>query len=86
MKMLKSIKHVDALQSAVSNCRDSVILKSANGSEEYNLKSVLSQLIGISRLCEEYGDEYEFFCTNRADEGLMLKFFRELKQSDTTVD
>ena len=85
MKMLRNINNVNALQAAVASCQDSVILKSADGREEYNLKSALSLLIGIGRLCGEHGDEYEVFCTNRADEGYMLKFFRELKQSESPV-
>ena len=85
MKMLRNINSVNALQAAVASCQDSVILKSADGREEYNLKSALSLLMGIGLLCSEHGDEYEVFCTNRADEGYMLKFFRELKQSEATV-
>ena len=85
MRMLKNMKNVNALQAAVASCRDSVILKSADGHEEYNLKSALSQLIGIARLCEEHGDEYEVFCMNRADEGFLLNFFHELKQSDASA-
>ena len=85
MKMLRNINNVNALQAAVASCQDSVILKSADGREEYNLKSALSLLMGIGRLCGEHGDEYEVFCTNRADEGYLLKFFRELKQSEATA-
>ncbi len=85
MKMLENINNVNALMTAVANCTDSVILKSADGREEYNLKSALSLFIGIGQLCGEHGDEYEVFCTNRADEGFLLKFFRELKQSKTTA-
>ena len=85
MKMLRNINNVNALQAAVASCQDSVILKSADGREEYNLKSALSLLMGIGCLCGEHGDEYEVFCTNRSDEGYMLKFFRELKQSEATA-
>ena len=85
MKLLKSIKNVNALQSAIANCKDAVILRSVDGREEYNLKSVMSQLIGIGRLCEEHGDEYEVFCVSRADEGYMLGFFREMRQNEATV-
>ena len=83
MKMLKNMNNVNALMTAVANCTDSVLLKSADGREEYNLKSALSLLIGIGHLCGEHGDEYEIFCTNRADEGYLLNFFRQLKQGDT---
>ena len=85
MKMLRNINNVNALQAAVASCQDSVILKSADGREEYNLKSALSLLMGIGCLCGEHGDEYEVFCTNRADEGYLLKFFRELKQGEAPV-
>ena len=83
MKMLKNMNNVNALMTAVASCTDSVLLKSADGREEYNLKSALSLLIGIGHLCGEHGDEYEVFCTNRADEGYLLNFFRQLKQDDT---
>ena len=85
MKMLKNMKNVNALQAAIANCKDSVILRSADGREEYNLKSVMSQLVGIARLCEEHGDEYEVFCMNRADEGNLFGFFRELRQNEASV-
>ena len=85
MKMLKNMNNVNDLMNAVSCCTDPVLLKSADGREEYNLKSVLSLLIGIDRLCGEHGDEYEVFCTNRADEVYLLNFFRQLKQGDTAV-
>jgi len=85
MKMLKSMKNVNALLAAVAICKGDVILKSADGHEEYNLKSALSQLIGLARLCEDHGDEYEVFCTRLEDEGSLLNFFRELKQEDVTV-
>ena len=83
MKMLKNMNNVNALMTAVASCTDSVLLKSADGREEYNLKPALSLLIGIGHLCGEHGDEYEVFCTNRADEGYLLNFFRQLKQGDT---
>lgn len=85
MKMLKNMNNVNALMTAVANCTDSVLLKSADGREEYNLKSAMSLFIGIGQLCGEHGDEYEVFCTNRADEGFLLKFFRELRQGETTA-
>ncbi len=85
MKLLKNIKNVNALQTAIASCKDSVILRSADGNEEYNLKSAMSQLIGIARLCEEYGDEYEVFCMAREDEGIMMNFFRELRLDNATA-
>ena len=86
MKMLKSMKNVNALMTAVSVCKGDVIIKSADGNEEYNLRSALSQLIGIAKLCEDHGDEYEVFCMNHEDEGNLLRFFMELhKEDDNTA-
>ena len=85
MKMLKNINDVNALMNAVASCQDPVILKSADGSEEYNLKSALSELLGIAQLCREDGDTYEFFCVNHADEGFLVKFFRDLSKNDSTA-
>ena len=85
MKMLKNMNNVNALMTAVANCTDSVLLKSADGREEYNLKSALSLMIGIGRLCGEHGDEYEVFCTNRADEGNRLSFFHALRQDEAVA-
>ena len=78
MMLLKNIKDVDMLVSAVSRCSGDVILRSLDGSEEFNLKSKLSQYIAIGRLCAEHGDEYEIFCMNKNDEGYMLNFFANL--------
>lgn len=78
MMLLKNIKDVDMLVSAVSKCSGDVILRSLDGSEEFNLKSKLSQYIAIGRLCAEHGDEYEIFCMNKNDEGYMLNFFANL--------
>lgn len=82
MKMLKNKKNVEDLISAVSKCKGDVMLCSMDAKEQYNLKSQLSQIVGIARLCEEHGDEYEVFCMNRLDEGPMLEFFRNLRKDD----
>lgn len=76
--LLKNAKDVKALVAAVKKCKGDVILRAIDGSEEFNLKSTLSQYIAISRLVEERGDEYEVFCMNREDESYMLQFFHEL--------
>ena len=83
MKLLKNMKNVNALLTAVAICKGDVILKSADGKEAYNLKSALSQLIGIAHLCEEHGDEYEMFCMNHEDEGKLMNFFRELNKDNS---
>lgn len=83
MMLLKNAKNIEALLEAVKNCNGDVILRSADPSvakEEFNLKSTLSQYMGISRLCEDRGDQYEIFCMDRNDIGYMMQFFHELKQ------
>ena len=59
MMLLKDMKDVNLLISAVEKCKGDVVLRSIDGSEEFNLKSKLSQYIAISKLCDEHGDEYE---------------------------
>lgn len=78
--ILKNVKDIKALVSAVKKCKDDVLLRSVDGKEEFNLKSALSQYIAIGKLCEEHGDEYEVFCMNREDEAYMIEFFHKLSK------
>ena len=78
MKLLKNTNDVENLIRDVDRCRGDVILRSGDGREEYNLKSVLSRYIAIGELCKDHGDEYEVFCMDPDDEGYMMHFFSEL--------
>jgi len=78
MMLLKNAKDIDNLIKAVDQCRDDVLLRSIDGREEFNLKSVLSRYVAIGELCKDHGDNYEVFCMNRADEVYMLNFFHDL--------
>lgn len=80
MMLLKNIRDVNLLISAIDKCSGDVLLRSIDGAEEFNLKSKLSQYIAIGKLCEERGDEYEIFCMNKNDEGYMLQFFHEINK------
>lgn len=80
MMLLKNVHDVDAFMNAVNRCRDDVLLVSNDGHEKFNLKSVLSRYMAIGELCKDHGDNYEIFCLNKADEGYMLEFFREIKE------
>jgi hypothetical protein len=80
MMLLKNAKDVNSLIDAVDKCQGQVILRSMDGSEEFNLKSQLSRYIAIGRLCEDHGDEYEIFCLDRDDTAYMLQFFHELRK------
>ena len=46
---LKSIKDIERFQQAIAKCKDNVWLRSING-EAYNLKSALSQYVGIAKV------------------------------------
>lgn len=76
-KFLKDIYDLDAFMGAVKDCKEDVWLIKNDKSEQFNLKSVLSRYIALGRLLEEMGDQYEIFCNNAADEGLLLKYFYE---------
>lgn len=76
--LLKNIKEIHTLISAVEKCSGDVLLRSTDGREEFNLKSTLSQYIAIGKLCDEHGEDYEIFCTNHNDEAYMLSFFHEI--------
>ena len=78
--LLKNAKDVNALIKAVKQCKGDVVIRSTDGTEEFNLKSKFSQYIAIGRLCDEYGEYYEIFCKNREDEPYMLKFFSDLNK------
>lgn len=80
MMLLKNLKDINLFKDAVEKCTGDVILRSIDGTEEFNLKSVISRYIAIGRLCEEHGDEYEVFCLNRSDINFMLQFFHEIKK------
>ena len=81
MMLLRNAKEIDKLIEAVNRCRGDVLLRSVDGREEFNLKSVLSRYIAIGELCKDHGDKYEVFCMNRADEGYMGNFFHDLREA-----
>ena len=76
--LLKNAKDIDNLVEAVNRCRDDVLLRSTDGREEFNLKSVLSRYVAIGELCKDRGDSYEVYCMNKADEAYMMEFFYSL--------
>ena len=78
MMLLKNAKEIDELIEAVNRCRGDVLLRSIDGREEFNLKSMLSRYIAIGELCKDHGDRYEIFCMEHSDEGYMMNFFYEL--------
>jgi hypothetical protein len=80
MMLLKNLHDIELFINSVQKCSGDVILRSVDGTEEFNLKSALSQYIAIGKLCEDHGDDYEIFCLSKADEGFMMQFFSELRK------
>ena len=76
-KFLKNIKDLEAFKVAVHSCTGDIFLVKNDGSEEFNLKSTLSEYLGLARLADAHGDDYEVFCQLSSDEGNLLKYFYE---------
>lgn len=74
-RFLSNIHDIENFMKAVAKCKNDVYLIKNDKSEQFNLKSVLSEYIAIGRLCEEHGTDYEIFCQSAADESNLLKFF-----------
>ena len=62
----------------VDTCKNDVFLKSMYG-DVYNLKSKLSQYLGIAALLSEHGDELELVCSNKEDEPKLIHFLTSHK-------
>ena len=73
---LKNIHQVEDFLATVDKARDDVWLVSPKG-DEYNLKSAFTKYIAMGELLSEHGDELELFCSNKADEGLFIKFYMD---------
>ena len=80
-KFLRDINDVRDFMAAVAKCKGDVYLLKDDHSEEFNLKSELSEFLGISRLAEERGDRYEIFCQLPQDESILIKYFYDRKNS-----
>ena len=79
MKLLNNARDIDHLIQALDHCRDNVILRSADGTETYNLKSAVPRYIAIGELCKDHGADYEFFCERHSDERYLMEFFMDLE-------
>ena len=77
MKMLKDINEVDKFKAAIRECKGDVILRHNTRNEEFNLKSLFSEYLGLAELMKDHGDEYEIFCTNPSDEVYIINYFHK---------
>lgn len=66
-------EQIEKFLAAVDSCTHDVYLRSLYG-DVYNLKSRLSQYLGVAALLSEHGDELELWCSNKDDEARMLNF------------
>ena len=85
MKLLKNDNDIELLTSAVNKCSGSVVIRSMDGREEFNLKSTLSREVAIKKLSQNNGDEYEMFCLDRDDLGHMLNFFSQIRGREAAI-
>ena len=76
-RFLKDIRDLEAFRAAIKNCKNDVILRKNDGTEEFNLKSTLSEFIALGKLADKHGDNYEIFCMDHTDETNLLKYFYE---------
>ena len=76
-RFLKDIKDLKAFRVAVKNCKGDVILRKNDGSEEFNMKSELSEFVALGKLADMHGESYEVFCMNKDDEPNLLEYFFE---------
>lgn len=74
-RFLKNVRDLDALKAAIKQCKSDVILRSVDGTEEFNMKSKISEYVALGKLCSDMGDQYEIYCMDRADEAILLKYF-----------
>ena len=82
MKFLKTVEQINLLKETIDKCQGDVIIHSTKSNEEFNLKSALSEYIGIGKLCGENGNYYEFFCMNKSDEQYLMEFFRKISTEE----
>lgn len=78
-KFLKDIQDLNAFRAAVAKCEGDVWLRSADGKEEFNMKSKLSEYIALGRLADTEGENYEIYCQFVNDEANLLKYFYDKK-------
>lgn len=72
---IHNIREVEEFTKAVDSCKGDVYLISQYG-DKYNLKSKLSQYVGVAALIGEHGEELELFCDCKSDEVNFLSLFK----------
>ncbi|MCD8145127.1 MAG: hypothetical protein LUD79_07310 [Oscillospiraceae bacterium] len=70
---LRSLKDVEAFKQAIGKCSNSVWLESVHG-DKYDLKSAMSQYIGIAALLQDQNEELELFANGTQDQYILMEF------------
>ena len=76
-RFLRDIHDLESFREAVKQCKGDVYLLNQDKTEQFNLKSELSEFIALGRLADLHGSKYEIFCQFPSDEGYLLKYFYE---------
>lgn len=72
---IRNIKEAEEFIKTVDSCKGEVYLTSQYG-DKFNLKSKLSQYVGIATLIGEHADALELWCDDKEDEAKFLRLFR----------
>jgi len=73
---INNVKEVEQFIATVDSCKGDVFLESIYG-DKFNLKSKLSQYVGIAQLIGQHSGDLELFCSDRDDEAKFLKLFQQ---------
>ncbi len=74
---VRNLQEVEAFRDAINHCSRSVWLETIHG-DKYDMKSALSQYIGIAELLRDEDEEPELFAPDRADQAVLMDFLSKL--------
>lgn len=74
---LRSLEDVEAFKTALGKCSNSVWLESVHGTK-YNLKSAMSQYLGIAALLQDKNEDLELFANDTQDQYILMDFLDKL--------
>jgi len=73
---INNIKEAEKFIATADSCKGDVFLTSIYG-DKFNLKSKLSQYVGIASLIGDHAGDLELYCSNKEDEAKFLRLFAE---------
>lgn len=77
---LRTENDIESFKQAIGKCSNSVWLESVHG-EKYDLKSTMSQYLGIAALLQDENEELELFANNTRDQYILMDFLDGLKKA-----